>query len=94
MNFTFGTTISLETLSNGNTRLTFSMPDDIVTLQPEFAKGVNEADPDGIRIVNADGSSVKIYDLNGRQVNSQFVIHNSQLKKGIYIMNGKKILVK
>ena len=94
VNFTFGTTISLETLSNGNTRLTFSMPDDIVTLQPEFAKGVNEADPDGIRIVNADGSSVKIYDLNGRQVNSQFIIHNSQLKKGIYIMNGKKIMVK
>ena len=37
-----------------------------------------------------------IYDLSGRKVNvqsnSQFSILNSQLKKGIYIVNGKKVL--
>ena len=34
-----------------------------------------------------------IYDLSGRKVNSQFSNFNSQLKrKGIYIMDGKKIL--
>jgi len=97
VNFTMGTKISLETLSNGNTRLTFSMPDDIVTLQPVFAKGVNEADPVGINSIEngeliIDNSAV--YDLSGRKVNnSQFIIHNSQLKKGIYIVNGKKVIV-
>ena len=36
-----------------------------------------------------------IYDLSGRKVNSQFSILNSQLKqKGLYIVNGKKIMVK
>jgi hypothetical protein len=86
VNFTFGTAISLETLSNGNTKLTFSMPDDIVTLQPVFAKGVNEADPDGINIVNADGSAVHIYDINGRPV--------TKPQRGLYIKDGKKILIR
>ncbi|MBR6169163.1 MAG: leucine-rich repeat domain-containing protein [Bacteroidaceae bacterium] len=36
-----------------------------------------------------------IYDLSGRKVNSQFSILNSQLKqKGLYIKDGKKILIK
>ena len=33
-----------------------------------------------------------IYDLSGRRINSQFSILNFQLKKGIYIKDGKKIL--
>ena len=33
-----------------------------------------------------------IYDLSGRLFNSQFVIHNSQLPKRIYIQNGHKFL--
>ena len=39
-----------------------------------------------------------IYDLQGRKVNaqpnSQFSILNSQLKKGLYIVNGKKVVIK
>ena len=36
-----------------------------------------------------------VYDLGGRKVaNSRFSILDSQLKKGIYIINGKKILIK
>ena len=39
-----------------------------------------------------------IYDLSGRKVNaqpnSQFSILNSQLKKGLYIVNGKKVFIK
>ena len=35
-----------------------------------------------------------IYDLSGRRINSQFSTLNSQLKKGIYIVGGKKILFK
>ncbi len=33
-----------------------------------------------------------VYDLAGRKVNSQFIIHNSQLGKGVFIVNGKKVL--
>jgi hypothetical protein len=35
-----------------------------------------------------------VYDLQGRRVDSsQFTIHSSQLKKGVYILNGRKVLV-
>ncbi|MBO7069083.1 MAG: chitobiase/beta-hexosaminidase C-terminal domain-containing protein [Bacteroidaceae bacterium] len=33
-----------------------------------------------------------IYDLSGRRINSQFSILNSQLPKGIYIVDGKKVV--
>jgi exopolysaccharide biosynthesis protein/protein tyrosine/serine phosphatase len=36
----------------------------------------------------------EVYDLSGRRINSQFSIFNSQLPKGIYIVNGKKIAIK
>ena len=39
-------------------------------------------------------ADAEIYDLAGRRFNSQFTIHNSQLKKGVYIVNGKKVLLK
>ena len=32
-----------------------------------------------------------VYDLSGRLINSQFIIHNSKLRTGIYIQNGKKV---
>lgn len=33
-----------------------------------------------------------VYDLSGRRVNSEFKIQNSKLDKGIYIVNGKKVI--
>ena len=85
VNFTMGNNISLETLAKGNTRLTFTMPDDMVTLQPVFTQGVNVTD--GIRLVNADGTEADhIYDLNGRQICSA--------SHGVYIKNGKKFVAK
>ena len=87
VNFTMGTTINLETLANGNTVLTFVMPDDIVTLQPVFAKGTNVANSI-VTLRNADGTqSSAIYDLSGHRV-------NAPSKKGIYIKNGKKYYIK
>lgn len=87
VNFTMGTTLSLETLADGNTVLAFVMPDDIVTLKPVFAKGINVAD--GIvTLRNSDGTqSSVIYDLRGQRV-------NTPPRKGIYIKNGKKVFVK
>ena len=92
VNFTMGTNISLETLSDGNSRLTFTMPDDIVTLQPVFAKGENVVD--GVNFVNTDGTkSTVLYNLNGCKMGNS-KLSNRQLPKGIYIKDGKKILIK
>ncbi len=41
--------------------------------------------------VKSEESANAVYDLQGRWVNSKFKIHNSQLKHGIYILNGKKV---
>jgi len=90
VNFTMGTQISLETLDNGNTLLTFVMPDDMVTLKPTFAKGVNVADD--ITIINEDGTKVTaVYGLGGEQ--------RSNLSRGINIVRTadgktKKVLIK
>ena len=87
VNFTMANTISLETLTDGNSVLTFQMPDDIVTLQPVFAKGVNVVD--GITLVDeVESKTSTIYDLSGRNA-SQSARH----KKGIYVKDGKKILM-
>jgi hypothetical protein len=58
-------------------------------------------EPNGINDVNGNvnGNGNKgedaIYDLSGRKVNIQYSIFSSQLKrKGIYIVNGKKIIIK
>ena len=54
--------------------------------------GINVADDDttGIDSMNNEQSAKNnaLYDLNGRRLN------NTQLKKGLYIMNGKKVVIK
>ncbi|MBR1788628.1 MAG: hypothetical protein IJ762_05510 [Bacteroidaceae bacterium] len=54
------------------------------------ANGINEIKDEDIQ----DKNKAAVYDLCGRKVNSQFTIHNSQLQKGIYIQDGKKIIRK
>lgn len=49
--------------------------------------------------VDSEKSASVVYDLQGRKVHeaqpdSQFPIHNSKLKKGLYIVNGKKTIIK
>ncbi len=64
-----------------------------------FARGLFGEDPIEAAIDDVSGSntiddSKGIYDLSGRKVNAQCTMHNAQLKKGLYIVNGKKIVVK
>lgn len=43
--------------------------------------------------LSSTSSQTAVYDLQGRRVgNSQFTIHNAQLKHGLYIVNGKKVV--
>ena len=45
--------------------------------------------------LNIDHSSDAVYDLSGRKVaNGQSSMVNGQLKKGVYILNGKKVVIK
>ena len=51
--------------------------------------------PTGIQpVLSVKDQPSGIYDLQGRKVNSQFSILNSQFKKGIYIRSGKKVVIK
>ena len=44
-----------------------------------------------LRVKNRESAN-NVYDLSGRRINPQFSTLNSQLKKGVYIVNGKKVL--
>ena len=48
---------------------------------------------DNVQIIN-DKTSNEAYDLQGRKVNFQSTLDNSNIKKGIYIVNDKKIILK
>ena len=56
----------------------------------------DEDDATGISLMEDGRSQMEdgaIYNIAGQRLdNSQFTIHNSQLKRGIYIVNGKKVL--
>ena len=41
---------------------------------------------------NPSRNGGEVYDLSGRKINSQLSPVNSQLKKGVYIVNGRKVL--
>lgn len=43
--------------------------------------------------VKSEESVSAVYDLSGRRINSRFSTLNSQLKKGIYIIDGKKVAI-
>jgi hypothetical protein len=54
------------------------------------------SEADAIHSVNGSGLQPEgaVYDLTGRRVNYQLSTINYQLKKGIYVINGKKLLRK
>lgn len=60
-------------------------------LSESVIDGIIEVKNEGVKNENYYDA---VYDLSGRRVNSQLSTPHSQLKKGIYIVGGKKILVK
>ena len=71
-----------QTIAENECYLKCDAPSDIICLSPEDATGIGE--------MKSDDDSMHtdaIYDLSGREI-------NSKLRKGIYIVNGKKIAIK
>ena len=58
-----------------------------ITMFFDESTGIHAITNDELRMTN------KVYDLQGRMA-SEFGIRNSELKKGLYIINGQKVLVK
>ena len=63
----------------------FSQP---LVIDLSDATGIAEIENGRLKIENS------VYDLQGRKVNSQFSNLNSPLKKGVYIVNGNKKIMK
>ena len=57
-------------------------------IETEDVDGIN-----GLSSTLSKGNGA-VYDLSGRKINCQLSTVNSQLKKGLYIINGKKIAIK
>ena len=71
-----------QTIAENECYLKCDAPSDIICLSPEDATGIGE--------MKSDDDSMHtdaIYDLSGREI-------NSKLRKGIYIVNGKKVAFK
>ena len=55
-------------------------------------------DPDGLERIQNPESEIQnregVFDLSGRKINSQLSTVNCELKRGIYIVDGKKIVIK
>lgn len=64
------------------------MVEDLGSVETEDVDGINTLTP---TLSKDEGA---IYDLSGRKINCRLSTVNSQLKKGLYIVNGKKMLVK
>ena len=87
--YTMQKTLSLETLNDQKTSLTFIMPDDQVVLQPVFGKSTT---PNAIKLIDAEGEQTKtIYGMGGEQ--------RTSLQKGVNIIRTadgkiKKVMVR
>ena len=55
---------------------------------PSETTGISEE----LRVKSEEFAPATIYDLQGRRVNGQSSMVNGQLKKGVYILNGKKVV--
>lgn len=57
---------------------------------PEFTATFTIVVPEGIEAIIGNATNVKVYDIKGRLVGNSV----KNLKKGIYVINGKKVMVK
>ena len=56
---------------------------------------IHVLDPEvGILPISALPADAKLFDLSGRRINSRSSSLDSQLKKGVYIVNGQKVFIK
>jgi hypothetical protein len=69
--------------------------DIIVALNNPEAQLLTGIDESGVRSEELGvGNDQSAYDLQGRKVNGQSSMVNGQLQKGVYIVSGKKVIIK
>ena len=76
--------VTLRAISKSNSSWSATVTRKVFVVD-DVTDGINEE----LRVKNEEFAGA-VYDISGRRINSQFIIHNSQLKKGVYIRNGKK----
>lgn len=76
--------VTLRAISKNNSSWSATVTRKVFVVD-DVTDGINEE----LRVKNEEFAGA-VYDISGRRINSQFIIHNSQLKKGVYIRNGKK----
>jgi hypothetical protein len=60
-----------------------------------FILNLGDSEDTGITTTDYTNSVDTVYDLQGRRVNSsRFSLHASQAKPGVYIVNGRKVVIK
>ena len=61
-----------------------------------FVLNLGDEDATGIRTIEHSPLNIdhSVYDLLGRKVNGQSSMVNGQLQKGVYVKNGKKVIIK
>ena len=74
------------TIEKGNALNSYSVPIDY----DNWIDGIAEINNEELIMKNEESAGA-VYDLGGRKIKSQFSTLHSQLKKGLYIINGKKI---
>jgi hypothetical protein len=60
----------------------------------DFGDGEQTTGIIGVTNTNSTNDTNLIYDLQGRRVGSTFNVQRSTLKRGLYIVNGKKVVIK
>ena len=70
------------------------LPADVVAEARFIGFGGGETTGIDATLVNHEMKDKEVYDLQGRRVNSSLFTLHSSLKKGVYIVNGKKTVVK
>ncbi len=75
---------------------TGAIKDKTLSIKEMFLSNDEKYNTTGIKEIESErvNKDNGVYDLQGRRVRSQSTIQPSQLKRGIYIINGKKVFVK
>ena len=81
-------------LFRANQAGTIAVEDVFLSNDDQYASMVTSVrDVDRSGVTDGSASDGAVFDMQGRRVGSQFSTPDSSLRKGLYIRNGKKVIV-